>query len=522
VGDVKYCEGAHLLEREWTINVGEMEGNHDKHKENQMDMNLTPEWIQDAVFYQIFPDRFANGDPNNDPANVQPWGSKPTKWGFQGGDLRGILDHFDYFLDLGISALYLNPIFRATSNHRYNTSNYYEIDPKLGTMTDFISLLERSHQSGVRIILDGVFNHCGRGFFAFQDLLENEQHSAYQDWFHVHRFPLDAYGEDDAENYDAWWKIKSLPELNTINPKVRQYIFDVAKYWIDQGIDGWRLDVPNDIDDDSFWSEFREVVKSSNPDAYLVGEIWNVDPRWVGKDHFDGLMNYPLRDLLLDLIVNESIKATDFSMGIEELLNIYPKEHSYAHLLTLGSHDTKRLKTKCDGNADKVRLMNLIQFSLPGAPHIYYGDEIGLEGGKDPECRAAFPWEESTWDKQHRGFIQKLIDLRKRLPQLRRGGFERVGANDDNGFLAFTRSIESRTALIVINASDIHSHISLESKVFPAARRSGLEDVLNRCDITVVENTIEVDLLPYQGAVVVSREDANEYHENINNGQSAR
>ncbi len=221
-----------------------------------------PAWVADAVFYQIFPDRFANGDASNDPRGVQPWGAPPTIWGFQGGDLRGVLEHLDYLADLGINALLFNPIFQASSNHRYNTTDYFRIDPGLGTQEDFRALLDAVHQRGMRMVLDGVFNHCGRGFFAFYDLLENELHSPYVDWFHVRRFPLHAYGAGEAENYLAWWKFKSLPKFNTGNPKVRQYLLSVAAHWVRQGIDGWRLDVPNEIDDDLFWAEFRETVKA--------------------------------------------------------------------------------------------------------------------------------------------------------------------------------------------------------------------------------------------------------------------
>jgi glycosidase len=369
---------------------------------------MPPDWVRDAIFYQIFPDRFANGDTANDPLNAQPWGSPPTTRGFQGGDLEGIVDHFDYLLELGINAIYLNPIFQATSNHRYNTTDYFKIDSKLGTAADFKALLDRAHENNVKLILDGVFNHCGRGFFAFQELLENEQDSPYLDWFQVRRFPLDVYGKGEAQNYKGWWGHKSLPEFNTDNPLVRQYLFDVAKYWIDEGIDGWRLDVPNEIDDDAFWGEFRKIVKRANPEAYLVGEIWEAKPRWVGEGHFDGLMNYPLRDLLIDLIVKRSMKASEFASGLEELLNTYTGEFYFSQLLTLGSHDTKRLKTMCKGNVDAVQLICLVQFCVPGAPHIYYGDEVGLEGGNDPDCRGAFPWDRSEWDSGHLEFVRKI------------------------------------------------------------------------------------------------------------------
>jgi len=198
---------------------------------------------------------------------------------FQGGDRAGVIQRIDYLVDLGVDALYLNPIFKAPSNHRYNTGDFYQIDPMLGSSQDFMALLDEAHKRGMYVVLEGVFNHCGRGFFAFTDIVENEQYSQYRDWFHIKRFPLDASSPGDAKNFLGWWKLKSLPKFNTSNPQLRAYILDVASYWIEQGIDGWRLDVPNEIDDDGFWAEFRQVVKHANPQAYLFGEIWKVDPR---------------------------------------------------------------------------------------------------------------------------------------------------------------------------------------------------------------------------------------------------
>jgi len=411
-----------------------------------------PAWVADAVFYHIFPDRFANGDASNDPRGVQAWGAPPTIWGFQGGDLRGVLDHLDYLSDLGITALLFNPIFQASSNHRYNTTDYFHIDPRLGTHEDFRALLDAVHQRGMRIVLDGVFNHCGRGFFAFYDLMENESHSPYVDWFHVRRFPLHAYGAGEAENYLAWWKFKSLPKFNTGNPKVRKYLIRVATHWIRQGIDGWRLDVPNEIDDDSFWAEFRDAVKATNPDAYLVGEIWDGDPRWVSPGHFDGLLNYPLRDLILGFVA-KGLKAGECGRRAVELLERYAADNAFAHYLPLGSHDTERLRTMCGGDVRRVKLAFAFQFFYPGAPGIYYGDEIGLEGSKDPESRGAFPWDPSRWDAGLHQTVRDLIRLRRSRPVLRRGDFRLAAADDGAGWLAFARALGDERAVLVLNTS---------------------------------------------------------------------
>jgi cyclomaltodextrinase len=463
-----------------------------------------PSWIADAVFYQIFPDRFSNGDPSNDPSHVQPWGSAPTIWGYQGGDLRGVIQHFDYLLDLGVNAVYFNPIFKANSNHRYNITDYLQIDPILGTMDDFRALLDLAHRNHIHIILDGVFNHCGRGFFAFQDLLENEEHSPYMKWFHVHRFPLDACGQGKAQNYAAWWGFKSLPKFNTDHPAVRKYLLDVARYWIEQGADGWRLDVPNEISDDSFWAEFRRVVKETNPEAYLVGEIWEADPRWVGEGHFDGLMNYPLREAAIRFAVEKKMSASQFAARLESLLNLYPWEHDLAHMLPVGSHDTERILTICNGDLKRVRLMNLIQFCFPGAPHVYYGDEIGMAGGKDPACRGAFPWDEQQWDHEQRTFMQTLITLRYRLPPLRRGNFRRVFEEDDQGVVVFSRSLEDQTAILMLNSSEKTIQLALKQRDLGFSEGQTLSNALSGKEIAVSEGYIDIRLPALEGVILTN------------------
>ncbi len=413
----------------------------------------TPYWLQDAIFYQIFPDRFSNGDQANDPINMEKWGSPPTIWNFQGGDLRGIIKRFNYLLDLGINAIYLTPIFLSPSNHRYNTTDYYKIDPKLGSMLDFHALLDLAHRNNIRVVLDGVFNHCSRGFFAFNDLLENGEHSPYKNWFHVNRFPLDAYGHGDAVNYEAWWKYKSLPKFNTNNPEVRNYIFSVARYWIERGIDGWRLDVPNEINDDTFWAEFRHVVKSANRDACLIGEIWTVDSRWANDSHFDGLMHYPIKDALIACF-NYRENISELANKVEGIFNVYPRENIDSMYVPLSSHDTERVITMFGGNLDKVKLAYQFIFAYPGAPAIYYGDEVGVEGGKDPDNRRAFPWDQANWKGDLRPWIQNLISVRKSRISLRRGEYTRITLDDSTRLYAFARSLGAEKTLVVINASN--------------------------------------------------------------------
>jgi cyclomaltodextrinase len=461
-----------------------------------------PAWVNEAVFYQIFPDRFANGDTNNDPPNVQPWGSPPTLWGFQGGDLEGIRQHLDYLVDLGVNALYLTPIFMASSNHRYNTYDYFRIDPKLGTLEDFRRLLEDVHARGMRLILDGVFNHCGRGFFAFNDIIENQEHSPYRDWFHIKHFPIRPYAAGDAHSYVGWWRMKSLPKFNTENPHVRTYLLEVVRYWTEVGIDGWRLDVPNEINDDSFWAEFRETVRGVNPEAYLLGEIWNVEPRWVSPNHFDGLMNYPLREALLTFIGEGSIPATAFAQHLNHLLGAYPRENVFAQYLLLGSHDIPRIRTLLKGDDRRLKLLQMVQFTFPGVPAIYYGDEIGLEGEKDPDCRRAFPWDDHAWNREQRAFIARLIGIRKSTPELKHGWLEVVHADDTLGVIAMVRGVGAGAVLLAVNASGQKSEIHIPSEKLGWGPDRPVENLLTGERAGPPGTALALHLKPWEGVML--------------------
>jgi neopullulanase len=445
-----------------------------------------PDWVRDAVFYQIFPDRFASSVRVPKPGALERWDSPPTANGFKGGDLLGIAEHLDELHELGITALYLNPVFASASNHRYHTFDYELVDPLLGGDAALRELLDQAHKRGMRVILDGVFNHASRGFWPFHHVLENGAASPYRDWFRLGadvlsgRRGLTAYpgraeveamerlqaGGNDAGldpgptaalphtatpservlGYQAWWNLPALPKLNHSNGVVREYIYGVAERWLRFGIDGWRLDVPEDIDEPGFWEEFRRRCLAVNPDAYLVGEVWNAAPAWLAGDRFHALMNYPLAEAILSFTgagrldealvaktheYNLHVRAIDgaeFGRQLAGVMAVYPPDVTSMQLNLLDSHDTPRFLSLAGGDATALRLATLIQMTLPGAPCVYYGDEVGLHGGEDPDCRRSYPWDPARQDRGLRDFVGGLIALRHANPVLRRGRFELLAA----------------------------------------------------------------------------------------------
>ena len=320
---------------------------------------FVPLWLKDAVFYQIFPERFANGDSSNDPPGTQPWGGQPTPKNFFGGDLKGIIEHLDYISSLGVNALYLNPIFQSGSNHKYTTDDYLRIDTAFGDEATFKKLVDECHGRGIRVILDGVFNHTGTSFFAFKDLKENGASSKYTGWYNVYSFPV---GPPNKPNYEAWWGYGDLPKLMTSNPEVRSYLLQATEHWMNLGIDGWRLDVPNEIPH-PFWIEWRKLVKSINPDAYIVGEIWDDARPWLQGDQFDGVMNYRFRAACLDFFATGKANAVQFAKTLAELQAMYPGEVSEGLQNLLGSHDTERLLTLFHGDKETMKLAWLFQMT---------------------------------------------------------------------------------------------------------------------------------------------------------------
>jgi cyclomaltodextrinase len=432
-----------------------------------MSLSAPPSWVKDAVFYQIFPDRFARSERVHKPRGLESWESPPTIHGYKGGDLLGVAERLDQLADLGVNALYFTPVFQSASNHRYHTHDYYRIDPMLGGDAALRELIDEAHDRGMRVVLDGVFNHASRGFFQFSDILESGPHSAYLDWFHIREFPLNAYNEGRL-GYDAWWNLPALPKFNTDTPAVREFLWDVAEYWLRFGIDGWRLDVPNEIDDDGFWQEFRRRCRAVNPACYLVGEIWGEADRWLRGDQFDAVMNYPFTRAAFGFVAKdmnhaetaksgygriESLGALEFANTAAALVDRYQRETTLAQLNLIGSHDTPRALTVLCGDRLGVRMAFLLLMTFPGAPCIYYGDELGLAGGHDPHCRGTIPWGNTEEiDHSLREYVRELVRLRRESPALRRGEFRILHAEGD--LLVFARIDGSDRAIVALNRGE--------------------------------------------------------------------
>ena len=376
-----------------------------------------PDWLYDAIFYQIFPDRFANADPALDPPGVEPWDSAPTRENFLGGDLKGIVAHLDHIVSVGANALYLTPIFAADTNHRYDCTDYFAIDPHLGTLADFHALLEACHARGIRVVLDAVLNHCGYGHWAFQDVIAHEEASPYVNWFSVEGFPVSPKPKPNYRTCSGYW---AMPKWNAYNPEVRAHHDKVARYWIEQGIDGWRLDVPYFITM-PFWRGFRDAVKGIDPDLYIVAEEWHYPLRWLKGDTADGTMNYALRNLILGFCADRTLDAAGFADGLNHLNQRIPEGFHHGMLNLVGSHDTERILTRCGGDEARTRLAFTALLCAQGAPMVYYGDEVGMAGENDPGCRAGMVWDERRWSAPMFGHLRALTGLRQSYAALRRG-----------------------------------------------------------------------------------------------------
>ncbi len=539
-----------------------------------------PDWIVDTVFYQIFPERFRNGDPANDPTfdSLESPRRVPDSWAISpwtadwysraaweksmgedfytsvyhrryGGDLQGVIDKLDYLQELGVTAIYFNPVFHARSLHKYDASSMHHIDPFFGpdpegdlklistetedpgtwhwTAADklFLELVQRIHRRGMKLIIDGVFNHTGRDFFAFADLRKHQAESRYRDWYVVRTYDDPATSNDEFD-YEGWWNSKALPvfadnaDHTDLHPSPKQYVFRVTRRWMDpdsdgdpaDGVDGWRLDVPNDVPT-GFWAEWNQLVRELNPEAYTVGEYWNDAREQLLQGDFSASMNYhgfayPVKGFLVD----GRLSAHDFGRLLTERLRAYPSTMQFAMQNLIDSHDTDRVASMIVNGSNSAertyldpgrfdydvgdlvsprhnqdyavrapnereraiqRLVALMQMTFVGPPLIYYGTEAGMWGADDPCDRQSMVWEDLTFDSQTSDplgrarlpdpvcfdeelfrFYQEVVRLRQNHVALRRGDFSVVAADDAAQFFAFRRSLGNTRLFIAINREE--------------------------------------------------------------------
>lgn len=413
----------------------------------EADLYHPPKWAQEGVCYQIFPQSFCNGDRSNDPENAAPWGSPAEQGVFYGGDLKGIADRLPYLSELGVTFLYLTPVFRSDSTHKYNTDDYLQVDPHFGNTQTLREFVARCHERNIRVVLDAVFNHSGEHFQAFQDVVQNGEHSRYRDWFFIDRFPVDT----EKVNYLTFADgLRNMPKLNTSNPEVMEYLLKVTGYWMKQtGIDGWRLDVCDEVSH-AFWKKFRTFVRGINPDAAIFGEIHHQSNAFLRGDELDGIMNYPLYDAVLDFFANRSIGGERFADEIASKRMLYSDVMNRSMLNLVGSHDTERFLTACGGRRERLRLAEVFQFTYIGIPYVYYGDEVGLSGGNDPECRGCMPWDPEQQDARLLKFYRRLIRIRRENPVLVYGGYRQISVSP---LFAFERAADGDRITVILNNS---------------------------------------------------------------------
>jgi len=451
---------------------------------NEVDVHKIPEWVKDAVFYQIFPERFHNGDSKNDPDTTECWDTGiPARENFFGGDIDGIIEKIDHISDLGINAIYMTPVFKSTTNHKYDTTDYFQIDPHFGDNETLKRLVDACHAKGIKVVLDAVFNHCGYMFDKFQDVVEKGTDSPYYNWFYIKEWPIDF----DEITYQTFGFEPKMPKLNTSNPEVIDYLLEVATYWIEYAnIDGWRLDVANEIDHE-FWRKFRTAVKSVKPDAYIVGEIWHNAQPWLLGDQFDGSMNYPFTRACLQYFAWNKGTPREFSEMINTNIVRYTRQANIAMLNLLDSHDTPRFLTESGGNKDALKMAAMFQMTFEGAPSIYYATEIGMEGENDPDCRRPMRWNKDTWDNDVYEFYKNIIRIRHENIEFRQGDFRFV---EHDQILIYFKTHKESDSVVLMNRTNEKHEVSLP------VESDELRDLLYDRDYSVTDGMLTFTINP--------------------------
>jgi glycosidase len=425
-----------------------------------------PEWVKDSIIYQVFPDSFHSGSEEGWRRLMGAAAEElPRPYG---GTLRGVTAKLSYLHDLGINTLYLNPLFKAKSYHKYDTSDHFQIDPQFGTRQDLCELVDKAHDLGMKVLLDGVFSATGVDFFAFRHLVEHGPHSPYADWYDPFEFPIK---EAFPPNYRTFGYAPSLPKLNFAQPRVVEYCLEVLKYWIrETNIDGWRLDVADEVPH-SFWRKARQAVDSIKKGTILVGEVWYDSSTWLGTDQFHSVMNYLFYTPVKEFFALGTMKPRAFSHAIGRMLATYREPYVAGLWNLLGSHDTARFLHEASHDVKRLKLAAAFQFTFVGAPVIYYGDEVGMSGGNDPGCRAPMCFDDKVPDPGLLNFFKQLVSLRKNTPALSRGRYRLVAADDETGLFTFERAVEGQKVRVCLNCGK--QELEIDSKGFSVDLMTG-------------------------------------------------
>ncbi|WP_348921106.1 glycoside hydrolase family 13 protein [Enterococcus rotai] len=447
---------------------------------HEADRFKAPQWVKETIWYQIFPERFANGDPTNDPAGTLAWGSKehPGRDDFFGGDLQGVLDHLDHLTDLGINGIYFCPIFQAASNHKYDTIDYFEIDSAFGDKELFKKVVAECHKRGIRVMLDAVFNHMGDFSPQWQDVIKHGENSAYANWFHIHQFPVTYtptanFEFSDDISYDTFAFTPHMPKLNTANKEVQAYLLDIARYWITEfDIDAWRLDVANEVDH-RFWRKFHDVCTEAKPDIYILGEIWHSSQAWLQGDEFHAVMNYAFTDAILSYFVYQTIPLSKMVSELNHQLMLYREQTNQIMFNVLDSHDTPRLLTIAQNNKALMKQVLAFTYLQKGVPCLYYGDEYAMDGAGDPDCRKCMVWEGEQQDLEMYEFVKALIAFRKtHQPVLSEGKLRWLETNEKTGLIDFAYEYDGKMLHGIFNTGQAPIYLEKEHILFSTQMHS--------------------------------------------------
>ncbi len=421
---------------------------------HRADIVAPPQWAQDTVIYNIFPDSFATGHRFISGMETERDYGQEKVHGKLGGTIKGITENIDYLTELGVNAIYINPIFVAGEYHKYDLVDYYHIDPCFGTDEEFGELVQHCHEKGIRVIIDGVFNHCGWHFMAFNDVVEKGEASDYKDWFYRLEYPV--VRPEDPETYpgyECFGYERMMPKLALDQEEAADYFCQVGQYWIERyNIDGWRLDVASEIND-GFWRKFRAAVKKCKKDAVLIGEVWESAGHWLDGTMFDSTMNYDFRKHCKRFFAEETADALEFDSRVTDMRMRYRKQTVFSQLNLLDSHDVSRFLSLCK-NVRSFRLAVIFQMTFPGMPSVFYGDEAGVTGILEAEYRSPMPWDTLAETDELFYLYQRAIGLRKRELILKRGEYRTVTAEKGSRLYGYERYLGSERIRIFLNMEE--------------------------------------------------------------------